>query len=81
MNESGTFSPDCKYNHMLENGAPPDKFGVLYRLLHLEFHDFNTRIDVNLTQVNVTKRVTVLLYLFRVYSTRCTLRCHWFHDV
>ena len=31
---------------MLENGAPPDKFGVLYRLLHIEFHDLNSRIDV-----------------------------------
>ena len=23
---------------MLENGAPPDTFGVLYRLLHIEYH-------------------------------------------
>ena len=29
---------------MLENGAPPDKYGVLYRLLHVEFHGFNSRI-------------------------------------
>ena len=41
-----TSSPDCKYKHMLENGAPPDKSGVLYRLLHIEFHGFNSRIDV-----------------------------------
>ena len=34
----GTSSPDCKHKHMLEAGAPPDKFGVLYRLLHTEFH-------------------------------------------
>ena len=31
---------------MLENGAPPDKFGVLYRLLNIEFHGFNSRVDV-----------------------------------
>ena len=24
----------CKHKHMLKNGAPPDKFGVQYRLLH-----------------------------------------------
>ena len=35
MNESGTSSPDCKYKHMLENGAPPEKLGPyrVYRLL------------------------------------------------
>ena len=32
--------------HVAENGAPPDKFGVLY-LLHLEFYGFNSRIDVS----------------------------------
>ena len=42
----GTHSPDCKHKHMWENGAPPDKFGVLYRLLHTEFHGFNSRIYV-----------------------------------
>ena len=46
MNESGTSSPDCKHKHMLENGAPPDKFGALYRLLHIEIHGFNSRIYV-----------------------------------
>ena len=40
------LTPDCKYKHMLENGVPLDKFGVLYHLLHLEFHGFNSRIDV-----------------------------------
>ena len=42
----GTDSPDCKHKHMLQNGAPPDKFGVLNSLLHTEFHDFNSRINV-----------------------------------
>ena len=37
---------DCKQKHMLENGAPPDPFGALYHLLHIEFHGFNRRIDV-----------------------------------
>ena len=31
---------------MLENGAPPDTFGVLYRLLHIEFHGFNSNIKI-----------------------------------
>ena len=30
-----------------QTGAPPDKFGVLYHLLHREFYDFNNRIDVS----------------------------------
>ena len=46
INERDTSSTDCKYKHMLENGALPDKFGVLYQLLHIEFHDLNSRIDV-----------------------------------
>ena len=40
--------PDCKHKRMLENGAPPDKFGVLYRLSHRYFHGSNNnRIDVS----------------------------------
>ena len=41
----GKSSPDCKYKHMYENGAPLDKFGVLCHLLNIEFHGFNHRID------------------------------------
>ena len=29
---------------MLENGAPPNIFGVLYHLFHIEVHGFNRRI-------------------------------------
>ena len=29
---------------MMKSGAPPDTFGVLYRLLPIEFHDFTNRI-------------------------------------
>ena len=47
MNKRDTSSLDCKHKHMLKNGAPPDKSGVLYRLLHLEFHGFNSWIDVS----------------------------------
>ena len=49
INERDPSSPDCKYKHMLENGAPPDKFGVQYRLIYLEFHGFNSRIDICIT--------------------------------
>ena len=31
---------------MLENGAPPVKFGVLCCLLHTEIHGFNNNIDM-----------------------------------
>ena len=32
--------------NMLENEAPLDKFGVLYSVLHIELHGFDSRIDV-----------------------------------
>ena len=34
---------DCKFEHMMKSGAPPDKIGVLHHLLPIEFHGF--RID------------------------------------
>ena len=46
MRGTRTSSLDCKYKRMLESGAPPVKFGVLYYLLHIEFHGFNSGIDV-----------------------------------
>ena len=30
---------------MMKSGAPPDKFRVLHRLFHIEFHGFTGRID------------------------------------
>ena len=45
--EGHSFSSLQTQAHVAENGAPPDKFGVLYRLLHIEFHDFNSRVDVS----------------------------------
>ena len=44
---------------MLENGAPPDKFDVLYRQLHIELHiltagsmyyGYHTLVPIVLTQ-------------------------------
>ena len=45
---------------MLENGAPPVKFSVLYRLLHIKFHGFNSRVDVS----DLTPRFQVLTQFF-----------------
>ena len=45
INEMDTSSPDSKHKYMLEDGAPPDKFGVQYHL-HIASHDFNSRINV-----------------------------------
>ena len=33
--------------HVAENGAPPDKFGLLQRLLSIESQRFGSRIDVS----------------------------------
>ena len=45
ISEQDTSFLDCKHKHMMKSGAPPDKFGVLYRLLSKEFHGFTSRID------------------------------------
>ena len=44
INEQDTSFLNCKHKHMMKRGAPPDKFGVLYRLLPIEFHEFTSRI-------------------------------------
>ena len=36
---------DCKHKHMTKSGAPPNKVGVLYRLLLVELHSFTSRIN------------------------------------
>ena len=36
---------DCKHKHIVKSGAPPDKVGVMYPLLPIEFHGFTSRID------------------------------------
>ena len=45
INEQETSFLDCKHKHMIKSGAPPDKDGVLYRLLPIEFDGFTSRID------------------------------------
>ena len=44
INEQDTSFLDCKHKHMMKSGAPPDKFGVLYRIVAyriLWFHKQN----------------------------------------
>ena len=45
INEQDTSFLVCKHKHMMKSGAPPDKFSVLYRLLPIEFHRFNSKIS------------------------------------
>ena len=33
INEQDTSFLGCKHKHMMESGAPPDKIGVLYRMV------------------------------------------------
>ena len=44
-NEQDTSFPYGKHKHMIKSGAPPDKVGVLSRLLSIDFHGFTSRID------------------------------------
>ena len=45
INELDTCFLNCKQKHMMKSVAPPDKIGVLHRLLPIEFHGFTSRID------------------------------------
>ena len=45
ITEQDTSFLDCKHKHMMKSGAPPDKVGVLHRLLPIEFHGFTSRIN------------------------------------
>ena len=40
INEQDTFFLVCKHKNMSGNGAPPDKFSVLYCLPHFVFLGF-----------------------------------------
>ena len=44
---SSTLSDQGQGHSVTLNGTPPDKFGALYRELQIEFHSFNSRIDVS----------------------------------
>ena len=33
INEQDISFLDCRHKHMMKSGAPPDKFGVLYRMV------------------------------------------------
>ena len=43
--DTSFFIVNTKHKHMMKNSAPPDKVGVLYRLLPIWFHGFNGRTD------------------------------------
>ena len=45
INEQDTSFLDCKHKHMMKSETPPDKVGVLHRLLPIEFHGFTSRIN------------------------------------
>ena len=45
INEPDISFLDCKHKHMMKSGAPPNKVPILHRLLPIEFHGFNSRID------------------------------------
>ena len=45
INEKNTSCFICKHKHMMKNGAPPDRVGVLHHLLPIKFHGFTSRID------------------------------------
>ena len=44
-NEQDTSFVYCKHKHMMKSRAPPDKFGVLYRMFTYRIPWFHSRID------------------------------------
>ena len=45
INGRDTSFLNYKHKHMIKSGDPPDKVGVLYCLLPIEFHGFTSKID------------------------------------
>ena len=43
INKQGTSFLDYKHKHMIKRGAPPDKFGVLYRMFTYRIPWFQKR--------------------------------------
>ena len=41
INEQDTSFVDYKHKHMMKSGAPPDKFGVLYRMVTYRIPGFH----------------------------------------
>ena len=54
LNEQDTSFLDCKHKHMMKSGAPPDKFGVLYRMI-----TYNSMVS----QAELILRVITLWFL------------------
>ena len=54
---------DCKHKHMMTSGAPPDKVGVLYRLLPIEFHCSQAELIVIILWFLVLSQ-----FLYRLYG-------------
>ena len=44
INDRDTSFLNYKHEHMIKSGAPPDKVGVLYRLLPIKFHGFTKKL-------------------------------------
>ena len=44
INEQDTSFLDCKQKHMMKSRAPPDKFGVLYRMVTYRIPWFRKQI-------------------------------------
>ena len=45
INEQEASFLDCKHNHMMKSGAPPDKDRILHPVLPIELRGFTGRID------------------------------------
>ena len=60
---------DCKHKHMMKNRVPPNKFGVLHRLLPIELHGFTIRIVSKGYHSLVSGIISVILEKVRVPLT------------
>ena len=45
LKEQDTSFFDCQHKHMMKSGAPPDKFGVLYRMVTYRIPWFHSKIN------------------------------------
>ena len=72
MDEKDTSFRDCQHMHMMKNGAPPDKIGVLHRLFTYRIPWFHIK---NYFLMVFTLWFTVLSQFFREGMGPFDLQC------
>ena len=66
MTERDTPSHDCKHKHMLENRAPPNKFGVLYTVCYIQ--NSMVLIEIRGRDIYYYKPIIMQWFIYNVFA-------------